>query len=71
MSRQKKAVETPKEAEPLKEFLPVSTELENKLSEQADLLSLRNEMCSLGIDSIGKLDHLLSVVNERVRQLSK
>lgn len=46
------------------------TELERATDRQKELLDLRGKMASEGIDSISKLDALLSEVNERVRKLS-
>src|SRR5687767_518254 len=45
------------------------TELENAKARQAHLLDLRKRMTDEGIDSVGKLDVLLSQVNQRVAEL--
>lgn len=46
------------------------SELDVQLERQAQLLELRDRMTSEGIDSISKLDALLSQVNQRVKELS-
>jgi len=53
------------------ERLTVAPELMHPLLiRQQELLSLRGRMTSEGIDSISKLDALLSQINEEVRKLS-
>ena len=44
--------------------------LEVAQARQAELLELRSLMLSEGVDSISKLDAILSQVNEEVRRLS-
>ncbi len=48
----------------------VPSALDRALARQAELLALREAMTSEGIDSISKLDALLSQANEEVRKLS-
>lgn len=52
--------------------VPVSApfnEREVLLERQLELQGLRNAMATEGVDSISKLDVMLSQVNERIRQL--
>ena len=67
----------PKKA-PIEDLAPEAVEvpvqtvapLERALARQAELLALREAMTSEGIDSISKLDALLSQANEEVRKLN-
>ncbi len=48
----------------------VLSPLDNALLRQSELLELRGAMLEEGVDSISKLDALLSQANEEVRKLS-
>lgn len=62
---------TTEELETIEEEVVEESELENQLKRQKGLLLLRELMVNEGFDTLGKLDVVLSQVNQRVAELSK
>lgn len=68
MARKPK-IEIKEEIAPVEDGKHVPTELEVLCGRQVELLTLRAAMMNEGVDSISKLDVMLSRVNQRISEL--